>query len=170
MSNNILTPADAANFVRTESRDQIMLMLLPQVDTYLLQATGRDWAADTVIHPGAKAVAGMLLTYWYDNPQAIGTSPEGSSSAFLQLEMEAQKYRKSVFYGRNGVGAVSLPDAAIGDVIIKLVGVYGSTGSQSAKFEGTITVTGMIQQIDAGDLSENIYVVILKNPAEDITA
>lgn len=167
---NILSPNEAANFVRTDASDPILLMLLPQVDAYVQQATGRDWTADAMIHSAAKAAAGMLLTYWYDNPAAIGTSPEGSGSAFLQLEAEALKYRKYQFSGRSGAGAISLDDALEGDDVMKLVGVYGVSGDQSAKFEAEISAAGAIQQTDAGDLSNKIYVVILKSPADDVTA
>ena len=38
----ILTPSEAANWVRSTETDQILLMLMPQVDAYLERATGRD--------------------------------------------------------------------------------------------------------------------------------
>lgn len=167
---NILTPAEAANFIRTETTDQIMLMLLPMVDAHVQLATGHDWAADAVINQTAKAAAGMLLTYWYDNPSAIGTSPEGSGSAFVQLEAEALKYRKYEFEGLSGAGAVYLPGAREGDTVIKLVGVYGVTGDQTAKFESSISEENQIVQTYGSDLTEKQFVVILKSPADDITA
>lgn len=173
---NILTAAEAAYFVRTDAADAVMLMLLPMVDDYIKDATGRDWAADTVIHPKAKLAAGMTMAAYYDNPSQLGSqitdSPlaSGLSNLLMQLEVEALKYRKSVFHGRVGAGAITLTGALIGDAVIKLVGVYGSTGSQAVKFESTITVEGQIQQTHGGDLSENIYAVVLKNPAEDVTA
>lgn len=166
----ILTPSEAADFVRTEASDPILPMLLPIVDAYIQQATGRDWAADEQINPFAQAAAGMLIAYWYDNPYAVGTSPEGSGSVFVQLEAEALKYRKYQFYGASGAGAISLADARKGDAVMKLVGVYGVSGDQRAKFEAEISVAGTIQQTDAGDLSENLYVVILKSPADDVIA
>ena len=52
---NILTTAEAANFVRTDTSDAVMLMLLPQVDEFIKRATGRDWTADATINPVAKA-------------------------------------------------------------------------------------------------------------------
>ena len=167
---NILTAAEAANFIRTEATDAVLLMLLPQVDSYIHQATGRDWAADATIHPAAKTAAGMLIAAWYDNPLAVGTSTEGAANPLLQLEVEALKYRKSVFYGSDGAGAISLEDAQVGDDVIKLVGVYGVSGTQTTKFESKISIAGEIQQTDVGDLSENIYVVILKSPADDVSA
>jgi hypothetical protein len=167
---NILTAAEAAQFIRTDASDPVLLMLLPMVDTYILNATGRDWTVDTSINPVAKNAAGQLLTFWYDNPAAVGESPNGLSSVLMQLEVEALKYRKFVFYGRAGAGSITLPGGLIGDVVKKLIGVYGVSGDQSAKFEAQISVTGQIQQTNGADLSENIYVVILKNPAEDVTA
>jgi len=167
---NILTAAEAAQFVRTDASDAVLLMLLPIVDSYILNATGRDWTVDTTINNTAKNAAGQLIAFWYDNPASVGVSPDGISAALMQLEAEALKYRKSVFYGRSGAGAIALADACVGDAVIKLVGVYGVSGDQSAKFEATITVKGQIQQSNGGDLSANIYAVILKNPAEDVHA
>lgn len=167
---NILTPAEAANFIRTDVNDAVMLQLIPLVDQFLLSATGHDWTADATIHNAAKTAAGMLIVHWYDNPMAVGQAPESLSAALTQLEAEALKYRKSCFYGNAGVGGVSLPGARVGDVVITLVGVYGATGDQSAKFEAVVTVQDQIQQTNGADLSENQYVVVLKHPAEDVSA
>lgn len=167
---NILLPQEAANFIRTSADDAIMLQLLPLVDQFLLSATGHDWTADTPIHKTAVMAAGILITYWYDNPVAIGQAPESLTAALSQLEAEALKYRKYCFYGNNGAGGVALAGARIGDQVITLVGVYGASGDQSAKFEAVITVDNQIQQSDAGDLSENQYVAVLKHPAEDVSA
>jgi len=170
---NILTAAEGANFLRTDATDAAMLALLPLVDSFIQKATGRDWTADTTIHNIAKAAAGMLLVAWYDNPAMIGNEGAlafGLNNVLTQLEAEALKYRKYVFYGSNGAGAIALEGALVGDDVIKLLGAYGSTGSQSAKFESEISVLGQIQQTDGGDLSENIYVVFLKSPADDISA
>jgi hypothetical protein len=166
---NILTPAEAANFIRTDENDAVMLQLIPLVDQYLLNATGHDWTADSPVHNTAKIAAGMLIVHWYDNPLAVGQAPESFRVALLQLESEALKYRKYCFYGRNGAGGVALQGARIGDEIITLVGIYGVTGDQSDKFEAIVTAQDQIQQTDAGDLSNNQYVVVLKHPAEDVT-
>ena len=165
---NLLTATEAAQYVRTEDSDPVLLMLLPQIDAYVQAATGRDWTADETTHPMAKTAAGILLVAWYDDPAQVGSPASNASAALMQLEAEALKYRKSVFYGRDGAGAISLTGALVGDEVIKLVGVYGSTGDQSADFESVISETGEIQQIDVADLSENIYVVVLKSPADDV--
>ncbi len=167
---NILTAAEAANFLRSTSDDAVMLQFLPLVDQYLKQATGHDWATDSTIHNTAKLAAGMLLTYWYDNPGMVGQAPGALSGALVALEAEALKYRKYEFEGLDGAGSISLPGARVGDDIVILVGVYGVTGNQSSKFEGTISEEDEIQQTDAGDLSENQYVVVLKHPADDVSA
>jgi hypothetical protein len=167
---NILTAPEAANFLRSTADDAVMLQFLPLVDQYLQQATGHDWAADAEVHDTAKLAAGMLLTYWYDNPGMVGQAPGTLSGSLVALEAEALKYRKYEFEGMNGAGSISLPGARTGDDVIKLVGVYGVTGDQSGKFEATISVDDQIQQTDAGDLSENQYVVVLKHPADDVSA
>lgn len=167
---NILTAAEAANWARTSADDAAMLQLLDSVDDYISGATGRDWAEDNEINPKAKTAAGIILTAWYDDPAQIGTSPSRASSALLQLEAESLKYRKYVFYGANGAGSISMPSARVGDVVQKLVGVYVVSGDQSSKFEATVSVEDALQQTEGSDLSENIYAVVLKNPADDVSA
>jgi len=166
---NILTDVEAADWVRTDTEDNAMLQLLEPVDAYIKAATGRDWAADTVISPMAKTAAGIILTAWYDDPAQIGSSVSRASAALLQLEAEALKYRKYQFYGLSGTGGISIPGAKVGDVVQKLVGVYGVSGDQSSNFESTITVEDAIQQSTGSDLSDYIYVVVLKSPADDVT-
>jgi len=163
---NILTAAEAANFVRTESTDAVLLMLLPHVDEYLFNATGHDWTADSTINPVAKLAAGMLLVNWYDNPMQVGQPVFGAPMA--QLEAEALKYRKYEFEGMNGAGSIYLAGAREGDVVIKLVGVYGVSGSQTSKFESIISADFQIAQTSSDDLSDNLYVVVLKHPADDV--
>ena len=167
---NVLTAAQAANFLRTQTTDTVMLQLLPLVDEYLKNATGHDWTSDQEIHNSAIIAAGMLLVYWYDNPGAVGSTPNTIAGTLLQLEAEALKYRKYVFEGASASGAVLLPGAREGDVVIKLVGVYGVSGDQSSNFESTITTDDQIVQSSADDLSANQYVVVLKHPANDVSA
>lgn len=167
---NILTPAEAANFIRTDVNDAVMLQLIPLVDQFLLSATGHDWTADSAIHNTAKTAAGMLIVHWYDNPLAVGQAPDSLSAALTQLEAEALKYRKYCFYGNSGAGGISVPGARVGDAVVTLVGVYGVTGDQSDKFETVVTALDQIQQTETADLSENQYVVVLKHPAEDVSA
>ena len=167
---NILTAAQAANFIRTEATDAIMLQYLPLVDQYLESATGHDWAVDGTIHPTAITAAGVLIVYWYDNPTAFGQTPTSLAAILVQLEAEALKYRKYEFAGASGAGAISIEGARKGDVVQSLVGVYGVSGSQTSKFESIVSVDGQLQQTDAADLSDNLYVVVLKHPADDVSA
>lgn len=166
----ILTPSEAANWTRSTETDQILLMLLPQVDAYLQRATGRDWSADSNIHPLAKTAAGALLVNWYDNPAMVGSGSSGMNDVLTQLEVEALKYRKYEFEGLSGAGVISLPGAREGDTVIKLVGVYGITGDQTAKFESAISEENQIVQTYGSDLTEKQFVVILKSPADDVIA
>lgn len=174
---HILTSDEAADFVRSTTDDSAIQTLLPLVDKFVEKATGRDWTQDNVVNLTAKAAAGMLLVQWYDNPGMgsvqgadSGVLPYGLTNVLSQLEAEALKYRKYTFYGISGVGAVTLTGARVGDVVQKLRGVYGSSGDQSASFESTITEADQIQQTSGSDLSEKIYAVVLKNPADDISA
>lgn len=167
---NILTDTEAADYVRTDATDTAMLQLLDQVDAYIKRATGRDWAADTVIHPLAKTAASILLIAWYDDPTQMGMGPQNVGGALMQLEAEAMKYRKYTFFGLNGTGSIALSGAFEGDDVVKLVGVHGVSGDQSASFESEISDDGYIDQTSGSDLSANQYVAILKSPSDDITA
>lgn len=170
---NILTPSEAANYLRTTSDDPTMLMLLPQVDAFIQRATGRDWTADNPINMIAKAAAGMLLVQWYDMPGMVGSDSVmsfGLTATLTQLEAEALKYRKYEFEGVNGVGSISLPIAREGDTIVKLIGVYGLSGNQSSLFESSISEECILQQTDGGDHSEHRFVIVLKSPADDVVA
>lgn len=166
----ILTAAEAAYFVRTYSTDPILLQFMPLVDKHIERATGRDWTQDETINDLAKAAAGAILTAWYDNPQSVGQSPDGALGVLTQLEAEAAKYRKYTFRGLTSSGVVPIPEAMVGDVVIKLVGYYGVSGDQKSHFEPVVSYFygGGLKQTDNSDLSGNWYVVILKSPVEDI--
>lgn len=87
---NILTAAEAAVVLRTTTDDANMLALLPQVDAYLQNATGWDWAADAVISETAKAAARMLLVQWHENPGGLGGQQTalnfGLTACLVQME------------------------------------------------------------------------------------
>lgn len=170
---NILTTTQGANALRVATNDSRMADLLPQVDRYIRDATGRDWTADVTIHPTAIAAATMLLVQWFDNPSMIGSEGvlgHGLTAALTQLEAEALKYRKYEFEGNDGGGWINLPGTREGDVVISLTGTYLSSGNQSSKFESAISEEDMIKQTSTENLSEHHFVVILKNPADDIIA
>jgi hypothetical protein len=167
---NILTATEASRFIRSTATDPMMLQYLPLIDQYLLNATGHDWTTDATIHPTAKIAAGMLLCYWYDNPGAVGTAPDTVINQLVQLEAEALNYRKYAFEGLASAGAIYLPNARKGDHVEKLVGVYGGlSGDQSSKFESVISEEGQIQQTPNG-LFDKGFVVVLKDPADDVSA
>lgn len=166
---NILTAAQAANFLRSTADDAVMLQFLPLIDSYLENATGHDWTGDDPIHPTAIIAAGMLLTFWYDNPGLVGVAPETVMSQLVQLEVEAIKHRKYQFAGLAGAGSIKLTGALKGDQVIKLLGMYGVSGDQKANFESAISVADHIQQTSGSDLSGNLYAVVLKSPFDDVS-
>jgi len=168
---NILTAQQAANALRTTTTDARLLDLLPQVDLYIQNSTGRDWTQDDTKNAVAVSAATMLLVQWFENPSMVGTeggSSYGLTAALAMLEAEALKYWKHVISGCNGAGSIPLPGAEIGDDVISLVGIYGVSGDQAAGFESVISVRGSIQQTSGSDLSGNVYVVITKSPADDV--
>jgi hypothetical protein len=161
---NILTASEAATVLRTANDDANMLLLLPQIDAFIRDATGRDWATDATIHVTAKAAARMLLVMWHENPAMIGNTDVlnfGLTSALAQLEVVALRRRTYVFYGCDGAGGCECPGLQVGDQVLSLVGVYGASGSASASFETVVSENGEIQQTATGDLSESIYQVVV---------
>jgi len=171
VNNHILTVEQAANALRVETTDLRMLDLLSQVDKFVERATGRDWTQDTAKSPIAISAATMLIVMWFDNPSMIGQDgslPFGLNATLAQLEVDALRYRKYQVTGVGGSGYIRLPGAQVGDQVIRLSGVYGSSGDQSAKFESTVQYQNSLKQIVAEDLGSNIYIVILKSPGEDI--
>jgi hypothetical protein len=90
---NILTVTEASNALRTSADDPNLLDLLPQVDSYIQNATGRDWTQDSPIHPVAKAAARMLLVMWHEDPAMMAQRNAplsfGLSACLLQLEVIA---------------------------------------------------------------------------------
>lgn len=156
---DILSPAEAAVVLRCEDDDPDMLALLPLVDSYIKNATGRDWTVDAVIAPEAKSAARMLLVLWHEDPGRMASGETalgfGLSACLVQLEAMALSYKE--FQGQYGAGACTLKGAEVGDTVVSLVGLIGATGDQSAAFETVITVKDHIQQIATGDLSANWY-------------
>lgn len=160
----ILTAAEAANVLRCAIDDPLMLQLLPQVDVYIQEATGRDWSADDPILAQAKSAAMMLLTMWHENPAMIGGDNVlhfGLSAVLTQLEAAALKYRATAFDGLDGGGYIYLAGAKTGDQIVALVGITGVSGDQRANFESVLAQDHYIQQTSGADLSDNQYLVTL---------
>lgn len=168
---NILTSAQAENALRVASGDSRVTDLLPQVDKIIERATGRDWTQDSTKHPIAVSAATMLLVQMFENPAMTGDSTLmafGLTNALTILEAEALKYRKYEFEGCDGGGSIYLPGAREGDTVIKLVGVYGATGDQSANFENAVSEEHYLLQTSTSNYSEIHFVVVLKSPADDI--
>ena len=103
---NILTTTEAANALRCETSDAEMLALLPLVDAYIKNATGRDWTLDATIDSTAKAAARILLVQAHEDPGAIARPAQalswGLSACLLQLEALAL-----------GLATAGVPDAAL---------------------------------------------------------
>jgi hypothetical protein len=64
---NILTATEAANVLRCDEDDPLMLDLLPAIDAHIRRATGHNWAADNPVLDDAKAAARMLLVMWHED-------------------------------------------------------------------------------------------------------
>jgi hypothetical protein len=85
----ILTLTEAANALRTTEDDPQLEDLLPLVDRYVINATGRAWQDDDPVRPEAKAAARMLLVRWYEDPGGMAAGAAlsfGLAAVLTQLE------------------------------------------------------------------------------------
>lgn len=88
---NILSVSEAATCIKGEEDDADMLFLLPLVDAFIKNHTGRDWTLDTTIHPMAKATARLLLVQWHEDP-GMGASQTAVITAGLRHNLFELKY------------------------------------------------------------------------------
>ncbi len=154
----ILTTAEAANVLRCADDDPNMLMLLPQIDAYIEQATGHDWAADTVIREEAKSAARMLLVRWHEDPGGMAAGAAlgfGLSAALTQLEALALRY--VTFEGLSAAGYILIQNVTAGMTVESVTGVVGVSGDQSANFESVISVDGYLQQTSGSNLDDKWF-------------
>jgi len=161
---DILTAAEAAAVLRLDVDDADMLALLPLVDRYIENASGRKWQNDSTIDKAAKAAARMLLVSWYENPAMVGKVDvlwHGLTSALTQLEALALQWQDTEFVGASSSAYITIAGAKVGDQVVSLVGLYGVSGDQSASFESIISTAGSIKQSSGSNLSDNGYLVTL---------
>ncbi len=160
---NILTANEAANALRCDVYDQEMLDLLPQVDRFIINATGYDWTTDITINQAAKSAARMLLVMWHEDPAMMAQRNAplsfGLMSALVQLEALAAEHLE--FQGLMSSGPCTLLGARMGDTVSSLVGLIGCSGNQAANFESVITVDDQIKQVSSSDLSAKWFRVWL---------
>jgi hypothetical protein len=152
---NILSAADAAKFLKCEVDDPSMLLLLPQIDAYIMRSTGRDWAAEDPIPQEAKSFARGLLVRWHEDPGVLNASQEavltGSLLACAQ-QLRAMAGYYFLFEGLPGAGMIAMPGVSEGDKVMWVKGKVNIAGDQTDKFESVITWDGFLQQISSEDL------------------
>ncbi len=94
----ILTSQEARDLLDYAAEEEmpakVTSILLPAIDQFIEDATGKDWGTITEtytdIDPTAKMAAGVLLVRWFDNPGQIGTSNDiGVTSLIGQLNAKA---------------------------------------------------------------------------------
>jgi hypothetical protein len=161
----ILTTQEAANALRCEVDDEEMLDLLPQVDRYVINATGHDWSTDATIDPTAKSAARMLLVMWHEDPAMMAQKNAplsfGLTATLVQLQALAASYME--FEGLVNAGSIDLVGANVGDTVVSVTGLVGVSGNQAASFESVISVQDAIQQIANTNLDNKWLRVQLKS-------
>ena len=117
---NILTVGEAANVLRCEATDAEMLALLPLVDTYIKNATGRDWTRDAVIQTEAKSAARMLLVRWHEDPGAVanGALGLGLNATLVQLKTAAIELAQGGLPGNDLAIVASMPEDGTDEIAV----------------------------------------------------
>lgn len=160
---NILSAEEGAIVLRCEEDDDSMLLLLPAIDAYIEQATGRRWQDDDPVREEAKNAARILLVRAHEDPGAMSQPATalswGLTACLVQLEALGARY--FTFEGLDGAGSISLKGAEKGDTVGSVVGRVGVSGDQSGNFEAIITVDGSVQQSSSSDLSGKWFTAYL---------
>jgi hypothetical protein len=183
---NILTTAEAATVLRGETDDPDMLDLLPIVDAFIKNHTGRDWTLDTTIHPMAKAAARLILVEWHEDAgMSAGeqrTITLGARNLLFELKMLAKSELISgvpdeeLKIEQTNIGAEMAIDASIllvfnhemansatGDVSIE----DGNGNSVAAT--NSLDVTKKIMTLNpSSNLSKAMTYTVIIDHAEDI--
>ena len=72
----VLTDQEVAGLLSYDSPadmpGKVMSIFLPAAESYVKDATGKDWGADTPVDPVAKMAVGILLIRWFENPEEVG--------------------------------------------------------------------------------------------------
>ena len=97
----ILTTQEAADVLGYDSPDEmpgdVVNILLPGIDGFLQNATGKDWGAEEEIDPDAKMAARVLLRRWFDDPGMVGaTKDAGILNLIGQLHAKALQEKQAV--------------------------------------------------------------------------
>lgn len=166
---NILTTSEGAACLRCAEDDPLMVVLLPQVDAYIKRATGRDWAAETIIPQEAKSAARGILVQWHEDPGSLTGSQATVLTANIQAclsQLRAMAHYYFTFEGLPGAGMIPIQGVNEGDSVISLVGKVGISGDQSSKFESVITWDGFLQQLSGVDLDEKWFTAYVVPPGE----
>ena len=97
----ILTTQEAADVLGYDSPDEmpgdVVNILLPGIDGFLQNATGKDWGAEEEIDPDAKMAARVLLRRWFDDPGMVGEAKDvGILNLIGQLHAKALQEKQAV--------------------------------------------------------------------------
>jgi hypothetical protein len=100
----ILTTEEAMQALNYTTVDEmpgkVSTILLPAVDNFIENATGKDWGTltekYTSIDPVAKIIAGVLLVRWFDDPGLIGQVSDVNILSLLgQLAAKATQEKQA---------------------------------------------------------------------------
>jgi hypothetical protein len=95
----ILTPQEACDRLRfskvEEMPTDVITVLLPAVDSFIKDATGKDWGTLTdtykTIDSTAKMAASILLIRWFENSDETGKGGIGVIGLIGQLQAKYQQ-------------------------------------------------------------------------------
>lgn len=172
---NILTAAEAANVLRCETTDANMLQLLPLVDAYIWQATGRKWELDSTIRAEAKSAAQILMVRAHEDPGALAQPANslswGLSACLAQLEAIALDLETDGVPDEELELVVSMPeDGATGVAVnanIVLVFNHEMAAGATSKVSLKTAAGATVASSNTLDVTTKILTV---NPTSDLTA
>lgn len=112
----------------------------------------------TIAHGASITLTNNSGTTW-----AVGTRVRVQLD-LIGVDAPMSVTRFTVFTGRNGAGAITVPNLVAGDDVVGVVLVTEGAvvpADSAALFEARVSTAGQIQQLSASDLSAARYLVLL---------
>jgi hypothetical protein len=170
----ILTAGEAANVLRCEVTDADMLALLPIVDAYVKNASGRDWALDATIYPEAKSAARILLVRLHEDPGALAAGSAlgfGLQAVLIQLKTKAMELAEAGVPNEALAIAASMPTDGADEVAVaaSLTVIFNhAMGAGATAAAALATAAGAaVATTNALDVTQKILTV---NPDSNLAA
>jgi len=149
-----------------------MLMLLPQIDAYIEQATGRNWAADTTVRQEAKSAARMLLVRWHEDPGGMASGSSlgfGLTATLVQLEALALTLETAGVPDEALALAASIPESGATEIAVTITPVLVFNHEMDEDAEDAVSMEDADGNVVAATAALDVTGRILTiTPGEDL--